>query len=140
MIEHILIISNVFWDFLEVVTHGDYDVIHVQPLFKLINEALVRCPSSRFGIAWVDVLSVDMFKYVFQHKLLPNGVLFTSREFIFESIVDMCMQLLELYESLLIPFPQVYERHAILQSVSTQIEKISMQKELIDSMNTMSFT
>jgi hypothetical protein len=137
--DHILIISDVFWEFMEVVSHGVYDVIHVHPLFKLINEALIRCPSSRFGIKWADVLSVDMFKYVFQNKLLPNGVLFTSREFIFDSIIDMCMQLLELYESLLNVFPQVHARYTILHSVSTQIEKLCMQKDLIDSMNTMSF-
>ena len=134
MIQHILIISNVFWEFMEVVARGDYVSISAHPLFKEIDEY----SSCRFGIPWEDVLSVDMFKYVFQNKLLPERVLFTSREFIFDSNVEMCLLLLELYRRIKNVFPQVNHRYEILYTVSTNIEKLSKQKELIESMNSMS--
>lgn len=133
MIQNILIISHVFWEFMEIVARGDYATISTHPLFKEIDEY----SSCRFGIAWEDVLSVDMFKYVFQNKLLPVGVLFTSREFIFDSNVEMCLLLLELYRRIKHVFPQVNHRYEILHTVSTNIDKLSKERELIYSMNTM---
>lgn len=134
MIQHILIISNVFWEFMEIVARGDYATISTHPLFKEIDEY----SSCRFGIPWEAVLSADIFKYVFQNKLLPVGVLFTAREFIFDSNVEMCILLLELYRRILHVFPQVKHRYDVLLAVSRNIDKLSKERDLIDSMNSMS--